>query len=203
MAGKRRRRTGRRPGQSGTREAIVDAARRQFAELGYTRTTIRGIAQEADVDPALVLHFFGSKQKLFASVTALPFELEEAMPQIVDGPRSQLGTRLAAFLLDVLEDPDSRSAITGIVRAAASEPEAARAARELVTARVLVPIAERIEADQPELRASLVNSQMVGLIMARYIVALEPLASLPAERVVQAIAPNLQRYLAAPLDLGS
>jgi AcrR family transcriptional regulator len=194
------RKLGRRPGQSGTRETIAAAARRQFSELGYDRATIRGIAVEADVDPALVSHFFGSKEKLFASVTALPFELEEALTQIVDGPRSGLGRRLAEFLLGVLEDPESRRAITSIVRAAASEPEAARAARELVTARVLVPIAKRLDADRPELRASLINSQMVGLIMARYIVALEPLASLPAEDVVRAIAPNLQQYLTGPLD---
>lgn len=175
------------------------AARRQFSELGYDRATIRGIAAEADVDPALVSHFFGSKRELFASVTTLPFELEQAMPQIVEGPRSRLGQRLAEFLLDVLEDPESRKAITSIVRAAASEPEAVQAARELVTARVVVPIAERIEADRPALRASLINSQMVGLIMARYIVALEPLASLPAQEVVGAIAPNLQRYLTGSL----
>jgi AcrR family transcriptional regulator len=193
------RRPGRRPGHSGTREAIAAAAQRQFSELGYDRATIRGIAADADVDPALVSHFFGSKEKLFASVTALPFELDEAMPQIVEGARSGLGRRLAEFLLGVLEDPESRRAITSIVRAAVSEPDAARAARELVTARVLVPIAKRIEADQPELRASLINSQMVGLIMARYIVALEPLASLPAEEVVRAIAPNLQRYLTGSL----
>jgi AcrR family transcriptional regulator len=194
-----RRRPGRRPGQSGTREAIGEAAKRQFSELGYDRATIRGIAAEAEVDPALISHFFGSKEELFASVTALPFELEEAMPQIVDGTRSGLGRRLAEFLLGVLEDAESRQAITSIVRAAASEPEAARAARELVTARVLLPIAKRIDADQPELRASLINSQMVGLIMARYIVALEPLASLPAKDVVRAIAPNLQRYLTGSL----
>jgi AcrR family transcriptional regulator len=192
-------RTGRRPGDSGTREAIANAARRQFAERGYTRATIRGIAADAGVDPALISHFFGSKQELFAAVTALPFDLDEAMPQIVAGPRSKLGERLAELLLGILDDPDSRRRITGIVRAAASEPEGARAAREVVANRVLVPIAEAIDADQPELRASLINSQMVGLIMARYIVALEPLASLPAEDVVRAIAPNLQRYLTGTL----
>ena len=121
------------------------------------------------------------------------------MPQIVAGPRSKLGERLAQWLLGVLDDPDSRRIITGIVRAAASGPEAARAARDVVSSRALVPIAEAIDADQPELRASLINSQMVGLIMARYIVATEPLASLPAKDVIRAIAPNLQRYLTGPM----
>jgi AcrR family transcriptional regulator len=196
---KKGRRTGRRPGESGSREAIAEAARDRFAERGYDRATIRGIAADAAVDPALISHFFGSKQELFAAVTVLPFDLDEAMPQIVAGPRSKLGERLAEWLLGVLDDPDSRRRITGIVRAAASAPEAARAARDVVADRVLVPIAEAIDADQPKLRASLINSQMVGLIMARYIVALEPLSSLPAEQVVQAIAPNLQRYLTGSL----
>lgn len=199
IATRQTKRTGRRPGPSGTREAIAAAARRQFGELGYERTTIRGIAEEADVDPALVLHFFGSKRELFDSVTALPFELDEALPQIVNGPRSMLGKRLAEWVVGALEEPESRQAITGILRAAVSGPEAAQTARELVTTRVLGPIAEHIDSDQPELRASLVNSQMVGLIIARYIVAAEPLASMNPRALVDAIAPNFQRYLAGPL----
>jgi AcrR family transcriptional regulator len=190
---------GRRPGESGTREAIAAAARLLFSERGYDRTTIRGIADQADVDPALVNHFFGSKLDLFATVTALPDELAAAIPRIADGPKSRAGERLAEFLMDVLEDPDRRAAILSLVRAAASEPEAARAVREIVSERVLSPIAESLAADQPKLRASLINSQMVGLVMARYVVALEPLASLPRDEVVRAIAPNLQRYLAGPL----
>ena len=195
-----KRRPGRRPGESGTREAIAGAARRLFAKRGYDRTTLRAVAEVADVDPALVSHFFGSKAGLFAAVTELPVELAEALPSITDGPRSQVGRRLAEFLVGVLEDPEARRSITGIVRAAASEPEAARAVREIVTARVLTPIAESLAADQPRLRASLINAQMVGLIMARYVVALEPLASAPPETIVAAIAPNLQRYLTGPLE---
>jgi AcrR family transcriptional regulator len=190
---------GRRPGESGTREAIAQAAQRLFAELGYDRTTIRAIAAAADVDPALVNHFFGSKQELFRAVTTLPVELAEVLPRIAEGPRSQAGLRLADYVMGVLEDPETRRAITGLVRAAASDPEAARVVREIVTARVLTPIAEHLAADRPTLRASLINSQMVGLIMARYVLALEPLASLPRDEVVQAIAPILQRYLTGRL----
>src|SRR5262245_34120829 len=146
MAAKAKR-LGRRPGQSGTREAIADAARELFSERGYDRTTIRGIASAAAVDPALVNHFFGSKQELFAAVTTFPIELEQAIPQIAEGPRSKVGLRLAGFLLDALEDAETRRRIISIVRAATSEPEAARAAREIVTARVLIPIAEGLAAD--------------------------------------------------------
>jgi AcrR family transcriptional regulator len=195
----KRSRAGRRPGTSGTRAAIAAAARRRFAELGYDRTTIRGIADEAGVDAALVVHFFGSKQRLFLSVMALPFEPERVLPEILAGPRSQAGLRLARFAVSILENPESRNVLTGVLRAAASEPEAARVARELVAERVVAAFSEGLAVDQPELRANLVSSQIVGLIMARYVLAVEPLASLDADDLAKAIAPNLQRYLTRPL----
>lgn len=200
MTSSAKRRTGRRPGRSGTREAIAAAARRGFAELGYERTTIRAVAEEAEVDPALVVHFFGSKQELFLSVMALPFDPEEVLPKVLAGPRSQAGLRLARFAVGMLEDPQARGVITGILRAAASEPEAARMARELVAGRVVGAISESLGVEDARLRASLVGSQIVGLVMARYIVRVEPLASLPPEAVIEAIAPALQRYLTRPLE---
>ena len=199
VATKRRGRTGRRPGSSDTREAIAAAARRRFGELGYERTTIRAIATEAGVDPALVVHFFGSKQKLFLSVMTLPFEPEKVMPEVLAGRRSQAGLRLARFAVGQLEDPRAQATITGIVRAAASEPEAASMVRDLVAGRVVGSIAKGLGVADAPLRASLVGSQIVGLVMARYVVCVEPLASLPPEALIEAIAPNLQRYLTGPL----
>jgi AcrR family transcriptional regulator len=192
-------RTGRRPGESGTREAIAEAARRQFADAGYERATIRGIAEAAGVDPALVLHFFGSKQKLFLSVMTLPFEPEEVMPEILGGPRSQIGTRLAKFAVSMLEDPQAGDVMTGIIRSAAAEPEAARMVRDLIAVRIIGTIAESLEVADARLRANLVQSQIVGLILARYILRVEPLASMEPEALIAALAPNLQRYLTEPL----
>jgi AcrR family transcriptional regulator len=193
------RRAGRRPGTSGTREAIAAAARRMFGEVGYERATIRAIANEAGVDPALVVHFFGSKQQLFLAVMDLPFAPEEVLPTIFAGDRAQAGERFARFIVGVLEDASARSVLTGMVRAATSEPEAARMLRELISRRVFAAISASLGADDAELRATLVGSQVVGLIVARYIVAVEPLASLDSERLVAAVAPNLQRYLAGAL----
>ena len=133
-------RAGRRPGASGTREAIADAARQLFAERGFDRTSIRAVAEAAGVDPALVSHFYGSKQQLFVAVTELPFEPRDVIPQLVAGDRETLGFRFATFLLTVLESDEGRSRFTGLVRAAASEPEAARMVRELVTTRVIAAI---------------------------------------------------------------
>jgi AcrR family transcriptional regulator len=194
-----RQRTGRRPGKSGTRDAIAEAARGRFAELGYDRTTIRDVAAAAGVDPALVVHYFGSKQKLFLSVMELPVEPEEVMPGLLSGPRSQAGVRLARFLVGILEEAHSRNVMTGILRAAASEPEAADMVRELVAKRVVAAVAESLGAPDAPLRANLVGSQVIGLIMVRYVVRVEPLASLPPEALIAAIAPNLQRYLTGPL----
>ena len=194
------RHSGRRPGDSGTREGILRAARRQFSELGYDRTSMRSIAIEAGVDPTLVSHFHGSKQQLFVTVVELPFEPGVVLPQLLSGDRATVGLRLAGFILGVLESDEGRQRITGLVRAAASEPEAARLVRELVTRELFGPIAASLGTDDARLRASYVGSQIVGLVMARYVVAVEPLASSPPDEVVRAIAPVLQRYLTDPLE---
>ena len=193
------RRSGRRPGDSGTRDAIHAAAGRQFAELGYDRTSMRSVAREAGVDPALVAHFFGSKQALFVAVVELPFDPASVVPALFAGDRDGLGRRLADFLLATLEDPDARRRMTGLVRAAASEPQAARMVRELVTQQVFARIVAALDVGDAELRATLLGSQVVGLVMARYVLGLEPLASLPPDAVAAAIAPNLQRYLTGSL----
>jgi AcrR family transcriptional regulator len=194
-----RRRPGRPPGDSRTREEIAATARRQFAELGYERTTIRGIARAAAVDPALVHHFFGSKQKLFLSVTRLPFEPEETLPKVLAGRRSEAGLRLARFTVELWENPEAREILTGILRAAASEPEAVQMARELATERIVGAIAETLGSDDAQLRANLISSQSVGLIMARYVLRIEPLASMTPEALIEAIAPAFQHYLTRPL----
>jgi AcrR family transcriptional regulator len=198
-----KRRPGRPPGSSSTREEIATAARRQFAELGYERTTIRGVAQKAGVDPALVHHFFGSKQKLFLSVTELPFRPEETLPSVLAGRRSEAGLRLARFSVELWENPEAREVLTGILRAAVSEPEAAQMARELATQPIVGAITEILGADDAPLRANLISSQSVGLVMARYILRVEPIASMDPEALIHAMAPGFQHYLTRPLGPGA
>ena len=191
---------GRRPGATKTREQIAAAARRLFAERGYDRASVRAIAAEAGVDPALVGHFFGPKERLFLSVVELPFRPEEAVARLTAGEPDGAGARLAEFVLGILEDPVGRARVTAMVRAAASEPRAAEVLRETITRQVIGPLARALGADDAALRASLAGSQVVGLVMARYVVGVEPLASRPAAEVAAAIAPTLQRYLMGPLD---
>jgi AcrR family transcriptional regulator len=192
------RRSGRRPGPTTTREAIADAARRQFAELGYDRATLRGIAAEAGVDAALVVRFYGSKDGLFREVMALPPSVAEAIAGLADGPRETVGRRLAQAIVGMLEDPRSRSVVVGRIRSASSHPDAAALVRETVT-RDVGRLVAALTDDEPEARAVLVGSQVVGLALARHVVLVEPLASLPAADVVDYVAPVFQHYLVEPL----
>lgn len=189
------RRGGRRGGDSDTRAAITAAARRQFAELGYDRTSMRQVALEAGVDPTLVSHFYGSKQRLFVEVVELPFDPAAVLPGLLAGPRRGLGQRLATFLLGALDDPDVRARVVGLVRSATSEPEAARLVRDLLTRELMLPLAQAIGSQDAEYRAGLVMSQVVGLVVARHVVGIEPLASTPGEVVARDVAPTLQGYL--------
>ncbi len=191
---------GRRPGKSGTREAILAAARRQFADLGYDRTSLRQVALEAGVDPGLVRHFHGTKQELFVAVVELPIDPATAMPALLAGDPEAMGERLALFLLEVIESDPAGSPILSMARAAASEPAAARMVRDLVTTRILAPLTQAIGAEDAALRASLLGSQVVGLTFARYVVGIEPLASMPREQVAAAIGPTLQRYLSGVIS---
>jgi AcrR family transcriptional regulator len=193
-------RTGRRPGATGTREAILAAAGRRFAEHGYDRASLRGIAADAGVDQKLIAHYFGSKQQLFVAAIGLPLDPGEIVPAVLAGGRRSLRARLVEVLVTLLEQPDVRERLTGVVRGAASSPEMARTMREFLTRAVFAPVAASLESDQPLLRANLVGSQVVGLLMARYVVAVEPLASLPAREVAEAVAPTLERYLVGRLS---
>jgi AcrR family transcriptional regulator len=192
------RRSGRRPGPTTTREAIAEAARRQFAELGYDRATLRGIAGEAGVDAALVVRFHGSKEALFREVMALPPAIAEAIAGLADGPRATVGRRLAEAIVGMLEDPRSRSVVLGRIRSASSHPDAAALVRETVT-RDVGRLVAALTDDEPATRAALVGSQIVGLALARHVVRVEPLASLPAADVIDHIAPVFQHYLGGPL----
>ena len=192
------RRSGRRPGPTQTRDAIVRAARAQFAEVGYDRATIRSIAREAGVDPALVLRFHGSKDALFREVMSLPPAAAEALERLADGPKETVGRRLAGLIVGLLESPETRAIVLGRIRSASSHPEAAALVRETVTGD-LGRLTAALSDDEPDVRAVLVGTHVVGLALARYVVLVEPLASMPPQDVVEYTAPTFQRYLVGPL----
>ena len=187
---------GRRTGVSGTREAILAAARQSFTTCGYDATTVRAVARDAGVDPALVHYFFGTKDALFAASLELPVNPREVVDELVAGGLDGLGERMVAFLLGVWEEPGG-SPLLAMLRSAVAHEEAAAMVRQFLGREVIGRLARAVDAPDPELRASLCASQIVGLAVARYIVRIEPLASAEAATVAAWVGPTLQRYLTA------
>jgi AcrR family transcriptional regulator len=192
-------RSGRRPGPSSTREEILRAARRRFARQGYDRATFRNIAADAGVDPALVVQFFGSKADLFVAATAPPVTLAQLSDESAVGDPAEAGLRLAHLLVGWLADEDAREGTVARVRSAASEPAAAELVRQMVVGQ-LTEFARRLGGDRPDVRATFIASQFVGMVWARYVVPLEPLPSMSLDEVAAWLGPTFQRYLDAPLD---
>jgi AcrR family transcriptional regulator len=195
------RRSGRRPGNQDTKQSILEAARGVFAERGFDQASIRAIAAAAKVDPALVHHYFGTKDKLFLASMNSPFDPAEMVPKALAGPREQAGERLIRLVLSVWDSPAGTAALA-LVRSAMSNEWTARLMREFVVTQVLRRAVSELSMDEAEapLRASLLATQIAGLIVVRYILKVEPVASADPEELVRIIGPNVQRYLMG--DLG-
>ncbi|TDC58408.1 TetR/AcrR family transcriptional regulator [Micromonospora sp. KC207] len=194
------RRTGRRPGNPGTRAAILDAARAAFAERGFDAASIRSIAGAAGVDPALVHHYFGSKDQLFLAAMGAPLDPAELLPRVLSGDADGVGERLVRTFLSVWDSPAGTPAVA-LLRSAVSNAWTARLLREFLVTQVLRRVLHHLDVDPAELplRGSLVASQMIGLAVMRYVVRLEPVASAPPETLVAAVGPTIQRYLRGDL----
>jgi AcrR family transcriptional regulator len=189
--------SGRRPGANRTREAILTAARETFAEHGYGGTTIRGIATAAGVDPALVHHFYGSKDELFATVLQLPEEVTAHVRLLLEGGLDGAGERLTRFYLGLWEAPETQPALLTTVRSAVAHEGAARLLRDVISARLLGRIGHLLP-DHAELRVSLAMSHLGGLAIGRYVFRVPPVDRLDIDELVSWVAPTIQRYLAGP-----
>ena len=194
------RRTGRRAGAADTRGEILAAARHVFGEQGFDGTTVRAVAARAGVDPALVHHYFGSKQALFRAAMELPIDFNALIERVMSGPREAIGERLVRQSLELWEDPATRSLLLGIVRSATTDPVAAGMLRGLLTRGPILALTRASGQPDAALRATLAGSQIVGLAMARYVIGVEPLASVSADDVARAIGPTIQRYLDGKLQ---
>lgn len=192
------RRSGRRPGSTDTREAILDAARNAFTEAGYRGATIRSIASAAAVDPALVMHFFGNKEALFAEAMRPPFEPAAVLGAALKADPARAGETVAAFFLEAWDSDSQRRSLLGLVRSAVTEEAAAAMIRDGLLRGVETAL-EEFGAGQPGLRASLIGAQLIGLAIGRYMVRLQPLVDAPRDELVAAVAPALQRYITGDL----
>ena len=189
---------GRRPGAPDTRAAILAAAREQFASAGFSGTTIRAVAADAGVDAALVHHYFGSKDDLFVAALELPVDPRVALaPAIAEGPDGA-GERMLRVFFSVWDDPANRLPLLGLVRHLL-DPSGHQLMRDGFLEVVLGPVGVALGIEEPERRMPLVASQIIGLVIVRYLLEVEPLASMPADEVAAIYAPTIQRYLTGSL----
>jgi AcrR family transcriptional regulator len=190
---------GRRPGDSGTREAILTVAKQTFAEQGYAGTSLRAVARAAGVDPSLITHFFGSKDGLFEASLALPLDPGTLVPQLLAAGTDDLGERVVRTFLAVWDSTPGQGPMLAMLRSAVSHQDSAEQLRALLLRALLRPLAIGAGGDDPDLRAGLLASQVVGLAVTRYVLRLEPVASADADTLATAVGPTLQRYLTGPL----
>ena len=194
--------SGRRPGTSTTRQDLIDAGRVVFAERGIAGATTRLIAAEAGVDPAMIQHHFGSKDGLFQVVVAFPVDPAKVLAPMFTAPPEEAGRTLLGLMLATW-DSEAGAGLLALLRSATQDPVFAEQTREYLLRRAILPIVGRLAPDpRPDLvaeRAALVASQVAGLMLARYVLRLEPLASADHDWILERIAPTVQRYLMGPL----
>jgi AcrR family transcriptional regulator len=189
---------GRRPGAPDTRAEVLAAARASFAEKGFRATTIRAVAASAGVDPALVHHYFGSKDDLFVAALEIPVDPREVLAPVVAAGPDGAGERLLRTLLGVWDDPAVQPGLLAMVRSLIAD-DSGGLVRDAFIPVVVGPVLAGLVADRPEVRIPLVAGQVVGLIVTRYLLALPPMAEMPADDVVARVGPVLQHYLTGDL----
>lgn len=189
------RRRGRPRGGTDSRERIIAAAVDEFGEQGYEASTIRAIAARAGVDSALVHHYFGTKADLFADAVGIPLRPDIDVPGILAGPRGDVGERLIRYVLEAFEKPDVRRRGVMLIRTAIGSKLTTPLLAGFLSRELIARIARALDVDDAELRASLVASQIAGVLIARYVVKLPALAAAPVDELVARVGPTVQRYL--------
>lgn len=190
-----RRSPGRRPGGPDTRGEILAAARESFAGKGFGGTSMRGVARQAGVDAALVHHYFGGKDELFIEAMALPIDPRVVAGTVLDGPREGLGRRIIETFLGVWESPEGQQRMKAVLRSAVNTEDVAQLMRDGISRMIMLPVSHALGTPDARLRVSLVASQLIGMALMRYLIELEPLASVSPTELADRIAPILQSYL--------
>lgn len=172
---------------------ILDAARTQFGERGYEATTIRGIAAAAGVNPALIHHFFGSKEQVFAAALALPINPAEVLSTILDGPREEIGQRILRLFLGLWREPETRKSFLALVRSVSTNESAALTLRQFIEQVMMARVGEALGISP--LRLNALMAHIMGVAMLRYLIGVQPIASADEEEIIATIAPVIQRYI--------
>jgi AcrR family transcriptional regulator len=189
-------RVGRRPGNQNTRGQIITAARHAFAAKGFAGASMRGIAAEAGVDAALIHHYFDSKQQLFLATVALPLGLPRMLEEAAAGDRGGLGERLVRSVLEVW-DSELQPSLVAAIRTALTDPALTRSVGEFLTLEVIGHVMPRddLTPEEANRRAGLVASQILGLVIGRYVLRLPVLVNRQTEDLVAEVGPTVQRYV--------
>jgi AcrR family transcriptional regulator len=193
-----RTRRGRRPGRPETRARVLDVARRRFLAEGYDAVTMRSIAAEAGVDVALVSYFFGSKKGLFGAALALPANPPELLLGALQGDPATLPERVLRALLHAWEDPQQAAPLRVMVTAAVRDPEVARLLKEVFEREMIARIAEHIGGADAHHRAGAFFSQLAGLVFARYVLQVDPLATMTVDELTRHLTPGLRAAMHSP-----
>ncbi|MCX4744770.1 TetR family transcriptional regulator [Kitasatospora sp. NBC_01287] len=180
-------------------DKIVAAARRSFATRGYAATSLRSVAQDAGVDPGLVHYYFQGKTALLEAVMQPPEAFGAAVAAAAEQPLHQRGRAFVQATLRLWEDPAPAEILRSIILTAAQEPAAMQRLRQLFSELVLAVVSHGLPDTERTLRASLIATQIVGMVMNRYIWQVGDIATLPADTVTDLLAPTIQHYLADPL----
>jgi AcrR family transcriptional regulator len=177
----------------------LTAARKSFAGKGFAATTIRAVAADAGVDPALVHHYFGAKDDLFLAALEIPADPRKLVPTVFEAGVDGAGERLLRLFLSVWDDPHARLPLIALVRSGLTAETPETLLQQGILRMVLAPMRSALPSEEADRRVQLVVSQLTGLVVTRYLLALEPLASMPADEIVAWVSPNVQRYLDGPL----
>ncbi|UYM06959.1 TetR/AcrR family transcriptional regulator [Solicola gregarius] len=187
---------GRRSGTPDTRGEIIAAAREAFASQGFDRTSLRSIARSAGVDPALIHHYFDGKDALFVAAMDLPLSPRERLAEALDVPRDQAGVAVIRTMLTVWDDEAYQPSLLGVLRSLTSGTAAGTELRTAFVEGMIFPaLRQEIEGGVSERAVGLVGSQIIGLIVARYLIGVEPLVSMDSEELAQLVGPTIQRYI--------
>ena len=189
---------GRPSGRTQTRAEILAVGRRRFLAEGYDRVTMRSIADEAGVDAALLSYHFGSKKGLFGAAMQLPANPPEILAAALAGPLDTMPARLVRTVVSTWDDPERGAALRTFAQAAITDPDVARLFREMAEREMIGRIAERLGGPDATRRAAVAASQMAGMIFMRYVLALEPLASMPIDELTGRMTPALAAALTGP-----
>ena len=186
--------SGRRPGSESTREAVLEAARRSFADKGFRATTVRGVADQAGVSPSMIHHFFATKEALFLAAIRMPIDPESVLAAVLDGPRGELPQRVVRTFVTTWQHPVTGPALRSVVRTAVTNPEQAHGLRMFAEQVMLPRVSGALGLPREQVSGAL--SLLLGYALAGQLLGIEPLASATVDELVGLLAPAIAVLLA-------